>query len=46
MRRPAVLVALLGAASALGGLLAVRRERATRAESAFWHEAGTAPDLR
>jgi hypothetical protein len=42
MRRPALLVALLGA----GALALVRRSRAARAERDLWAEATVAPDLR
>ena len=42
MRRPALLVALLGA----GALALVRRSRAARAERERWAEATVAPDLR
>ncbi len=42
MRRPAVLVALLGA----GALLLRRRKRAARDERDVWTEATAAPDLR
>jgi hypothetical protein len=41
VRRPALLVALLGAAFAV-----LRRSRAARAERDLWHEATTTPDLR
>ena len=44
MRRPAALVVLLGAVAGLAA--ALRRQRATRAESALWTEAAAAPDLR
>jgi hypothetical protein len=42
MRRPALLVALLGA----GVLALARRSRAARAERELWAEATAAPDLR
>ena len=42
MRRPALLVLLLGVAAAL----LRRRSSATRAEADLWHEATSAPDLR
>ena len=41
MRRPALLVVLLG-----GVLALVRRSRAARAERDLWAEATVAPDLR
>ena len=42
MRRPAVLLALLG----VGAALLRRRSTAARAERELWHEATVAPDLR
>ena len=42
MRRPAVLMLLLGALAAT----LRRRSTAARAEQDLWHEATTAPDLR
>ena len=42
MRRPAVLLLLLGALAAV----LRRRSSAARAEQDLWHEATTAPDLR
>ena len=42
MRRPALLVALLGLAS----LVLRRRSRAGRADRVVWNEATSAPDLR
>ena len=42
MRRPALLVALLGA----GAAFLVRRSRAARSERELWAEATSAPDLR
>jgi hypothetical protein len=41
MRRPALLVALLGAVAVL-----LRRARSGRAERDVWNEATTTPDLR
>ena len=48
MRRPAVLVALLGSAALLLKRLLTRRGKARRAERDLWTEAsqGVAPDLR
>ncbi len=42
MRRPALLVVLLGA----GAVALTRRRKAQRAERDLWNEATTAPDLR
>ena len=42
MRRPALLVALLGAVT----VLLRRRSRAGQAEKDLWNEATTTPDLR
>ena len=42
MRRPALLLVLLG----VGAALFRRRSAAARAEQDLWHEATTAPDLR
>ena len=42
MRRPALLVALLGAVT----VLLRRRSRAGQAEKDLWNEATSAPDLR
>lgn len=37
---------LLAAGAALGGVVAMRRAAAARAEKDLWHEATTAPDVR
>ena len=42
MRRPALLVLLLGLAAAV----LRKRSAASRAEADLWHEATSAPDLR
>ena len=41
MRKPVLLLTLLGAAAALA-----KRRRAQAAEREVWHQATTAPDLR
>ena len=46
MRRPAVSMALLGAAAALVKTLITKRSRAQQAERELWTEATQAPDLR